>query len=116
MQTLPLNESGQVFLDGSGNGFVALGPSYTAQTWIPTQLTVSITPPNPATFIEPQFKYYRGVAGPTNVLGGTYTGSNDSTDISGIVINPGEKIYGVWTGGSPNVLAVMTLQGTMQIP
>jgi len=111
--TLPLAESGQVTLDGSGNGFVALGPLYTAQTWVPSQLTVSITPP-PA--IEPQFKYYRGTAGPTSILGGTYTGSNDSTDISGITLNPGEKIYGVWLGGSPGVLAVMTLFGEMHIP
>lgn len=112
-QTLPLNEQGQVTLDGSGNGFVALGPAYTAQTWIPSQLTVTVIP-TPA--IEPTFKYYRGTAGPTNILGGTYTGSNDSTDISGVVLNPGEKIYGVWTGSSPGGVAVMAIQGQMQIP
>jgi hypothetical protein len=111
--TVPLNESGQVTLDGSGNGFVALGPLYTAQTWVPTQLNVNA---NVAPLIEPTFKYYRGTAGPSNYLGGTYTGSNDSTDISGITINPGEKIYGVWSGGSPGTLMAMTLQGTINIP
>ena len=114
MQELPLNEQGTVTLDGTGSGFIALGPSYTAQTWKPLQLNVLITP-QPTN--EPVFKYYRGTAGPTSFLGGTYTGSNDSTDVRGVVLNPGEKIYGVWTGqGTPGGVASMTIQGTMEIP
>lgn len=114
MQELPLNEQGTVTLDANGSGFIALGPSYTAQTWIPTQLTVLVTP---APANEPVFKYYRGTAGPTSILGGTYTGSNDTTDINGIELNPGEKIYGVWTGqGTPGGVASMVINGRMRVP
>jgi len=113
-QTLPLNEQATVTLDGTGSGFVALGPTYTMQTWKPRQLNVLVSP---APLNEPTFKYYRGTAGPTSFLGGTYTGSNDSTDVVGVVLNPGEKIFGVWTGtGTAGGVASMTVQGDMEIP
>jgi hypothetical protein len=114
MATLPLDEQGVVTLDGTGSGFVALGPAYSYQTWIPTQLNVQVSP---SPLNEPTFKYYRGTSGPTSFLGGTYTGSNDSTDIRGLTLHPGEKIFGVWTGtGTAGGVASMSIQGTKEIP
>lgn len=114
MPTLPLDESAQVILDGTGSGFVALGPLYTMQTWMPDQLAVLVTP-SPAN--EPTFRFYRGTSGPSSFIDGTYTGSNDTTDLRGVVLNSGEKIYGVWTGfGTAGGVASMTLRGQKVIP
>lgn len=113
MTTLPLDESKQITLDGSGNGAVTIGPSYSYQTWIPTQINVLVTSNNK----EPQFKYYRGsTVGLTNFLGGTYTGSNDQSDISGQILQPGEVFLCVWTGGDPGAIASVGLNGTKEIP
>lgn len=112
-QTLPLDEFGQVTLDGSGNGAVRIGPLYSYQTWKPTQINVVVS----TNTKEPVFKYYRGTsAGGANFLGGTYTGSNDSSDISGQILHPGESFFCQWTGGDAGALATVTLNGTKEIP
>jgi hypothetical protein len=106
-----LNESAQVILDGSGNGALTIGPQYSAQTWIPTMVGCQVTSNN----LEPGFKFYRGrSAGPGNYINGTSTGSNDSTDISGVILHPGETLYCVWTAGDPGAIASVTLNGQIQ--
>lgn len=112
-QTLPLDESTQIVLDASGNGAVTIGPSYSYQIWKPTQINVLVS----SNQKEPVFKYYRGSSiGLTNYLGGTYTGSNDQSDISGQILQPGEVFLCVWTGGDPGALASVGLNGTKEIP
>lgn len=110
MTSTVLNESAQVTLDGSGNGALAIGPTNSAQTWIPTQINVNVT----TNTKEPVFKYYRGRSvGNLSYLGGTYTGSNDSSDINGQILHPGETFYCVWTAGDPGAIASVSLNGTM---
>jgi len=110
---IDLDESAQVTLDGSGNGAVAIGPSYSYQTWYPTQINVLVT----SNVKEPVFKYYRGrTAGQLNYLGGTYTGSNDSSDINGQTLHPGDTFYCVWTGGDAGAVASVSLSGTKEVP
>lgn len=105
-----LYESAQIVLDGSGNGAVSIGPSNSAQTWTPTQINVQVT----SNVKEPLFKYYKGrTAGNLNYLGGTSTGSNDQSDISGQILYPGESFYCVWTNGDAGATASVSLNGTM---
>jgi len=112
-ETLPLDEFAQVQLNGSGNGAVTIGPSNSYQKWIPTQINVQVS----SNTSEPVFKYYRGrTAGGANFLGGTNTGSNDQSDISGQILQPGEVFLCAWTGGDPNAIASVTLNGTKEIP
>lgn len=111
MTTTILNESAQVTLDGSGNGALTIGPLYSAQTWIPTQINVQVT----TDVKEPVFKYYRGRSvGNLAYLGGTNTGSNDNSDINGQTLHPGETFYCVWTGGDAGAIASVSLNGTME--
>jgi hypothetical protein len=113
MATLPLDESRQITLDGSGNGAVTIGPTYSYQTWTPSQINVQVT----SNLSEPVFKYYRGASiGNTNYLGGTYTGSNDQSVVSGQILQPGEVFLCVWTGGDPGAVASVNLNGTKDIP
>jgi hypothetical protein len=106
-----LDEALQITLDSNGNGALAIGPYNSAQTWIPTQINVQVT----SNVKEPGFKYYRGrSAGITNYLGGTTTGSNDQSVISGQILHPGETFYCVWTAGDAGAIASVSLNGTMR--
>lgn len=111
MPTSPLDESRQTVLDGSGNGALTIGPVNAAQTWIPSMLGVQVS----SNTNEPLFKFYRGrSAGPTSYIGGTSTGSNDNTDIQGIILHPGETFFCVWTGGDAGAVASVSLNGQLQ--
>lgn len=118
MPQVILNEAGQTTLDGSGNGAVTIGPSNSYQTWKPTGISVQVITTTGTIVKEPVFKYYRGrSAGPLNFLGGTFTGSNDSSDIpAGQILHPGETFYCVWTGGDAGATASVILSGTMDVP
>ena len=110
---LPLDEGFQTVLDGSGNATIVIGPSYTYQTWYPNRISVNVT----SNVKEPVFKYYRGrTVGNINYLDGTYTGSNDSSAVLGIVLHPGETLLCQWTGGDAGAIATVTLGGEKEIP
>lgn len=106
---LPLNESVSVALDGSGNGTVRLGPSNASQQWVPSNLACSVT----SNTSEPIFVAYNGSVSNANRIGGTYTGSNDNTDVNGVTLYPGSVVTGVWTNGDPGATATMSLQGAV---
>jgi membrane peptidoglycan carboxypeptidase len=107
----PLNEIAQVVLDGSGNGTVTMGPTNAFQCWKPSNAACAVS----TNVKEPTFTLYSGRAGSNaNRYGGTYTGSNDNTDISGMVLYPGSVVTGVWTGGDVGGLATLTLSGDVE--
>lgn len=110
-QTLPLLESAQVTLDGSGNGAIIIGPQYAMQKWIPTGVSCQTT----TNVSEPVFKVYHGKSSGAQLLDGTYTGSNDSTTMGNIFIYHGDALYCAWTGGDPGAIASVTISGTMEI-
>jgi hypothetical protein len=104
---LPLNESASVVLDGSGGGTVRLGPSNASQQWVPTNAACSVS----TNVSEPIFVLYNGNASNANRVGGTYTGSNDNTDVNGVTLYPGSVFTGVWTNGDPGATATLSVQG-----
>lgn len=106
---LPLNESATVVLNGSGGGTVALGPTNASQQWVPSNAACSVT----SNTSEPIFVLYNGSAGNANRIGGTYTGSNDNTDVSGVTLYPGSVLTGVWTNGDPGATATLSIQGAV---
>lgn len=104
---LPLNESATTVLDGTGSGVVRVGPSNSSQQWVPTNAACSTT----TNVSEPIFVLYNGTPSNANRIGGTYTGSNDNTDVSGVTLYPGSVLTGVWTGGDPGATATLSIQG-----
>jgi hypothetical protein len=111
-QTLPLLEQNSVILNGAGNGAIIFQPQYTDQKWMPTGVSCQTT----TNVKEPIFKIYHGKSAGAALLDGTYTGSNDSTQIQNIIIYPGDGVYCAWTGGDAGAVASATISGTMEIP
>lgn len=112
-QSVPLQVSGSVVLDGSGGGSVQLGPQIAGTSWQPTAAGVLVAPVS--TTVVSNFKLYNGAAQPQNFIGGTYTGDNNSAGLA-VTLYPGQVLTGVWTGGNPGATATLTLSGTQTIP
>lgn len=113
MGSITLNVSASTTLNGSGNGTVSLGPAIPGVTWYPATAAVIVNPVSGS--VVSQFFLYQGPAGSTNFLGGTYTGDNNSTDVS-VTLYTGQILTGVWTGGNPGATATLSLSGTQTVP
>lgn len=108
---LPLSEAAQVTLDASGNGLVFLGPNNAAQVWKPSSAACRVS----SNIKEPQFYLYNGrTTDPSRQIGGTWTGSNDSTDLNGIVLYPGSVLTGQWLGGDVGATGTLSLVGDVE--
>lgn len=106
-----LNRSGSVQLDINGNGTVTLRPDV-GQWWAPKFVRVStLIQQTPVAYCV----VYHGavtVKNQTTFLDDTFLGNGDSSSIvSGTVVQFGEAITAVWTGGNPGDTAVLTLYG-----
>jgi hypothetical protein len=112
-QSVPLQVSVSVVLDGSGNGTVQAGPQVAGVSWQPAAAGVLVSPVS--TTVVSLFKLYLGQAQPQNFLGGSYTGDNNSAGLA-VTLYPGQVITGTWTGGNPGATATLTLSGTQTIP
>lgn len=111
-RTVALLASGQVTLNGSGNGQVTLGPSIPGDSWNPSGGACLVSSDN----ATPQFQCYLNVVGPGTFIGGSQTGNNDTCAVGGLTLYTGMAIIGVWTGGDPGATATFNLSGTRTIP
>jgi hypothetical protein len=104
-----LEEALSVVLDASGNGTVEFLIPY-SQRWAITRITVSTViqiPPIPRALV------YRNSIIASAIVDGTYTGTLDTSDITGgLVFEGGEKILVRWTGGTVGDTATASLGGT----
>jgi hypothetical protein len=112
-QTVPLNESVPIVLDGSGNGTARLGPASHGEAWHPDTTSVKAS----SNTNEAQCRIYAGDS-PTdrNFIDGTLSGSTgDSTDrVNGPIRMP-NAVFAVWSGGDPTATATLRVQGTKDI-
>ena len=113
---LPLDETAQVTLDGSGAGTARLGPSAPGHVWRPTLASVKVaTNTDEATCLV----YAGPSATDAYFTDGTFSGSSgDATDrVTGKVLNPGRGwIWAVWSGGDAGATATLIVSGTKDIP
>ena len=110
--SVPLNTSGNVVLDGSGNGIVTLGPNV-GQRW---QLNSAAVRTSTATLF-PTCKVYMGSGATIDAefVDGTYSGNQDSTDrVSGLRLGPNQKITAFWQGGDVGATATLSIIGTLE--
>lgn len=104
MGILQLDEVANTVLNGAGNGSVTLSPATSRQVWNVTNVAVSgsssVNIPTAVVSL-----------GSTN-LGGTYSGTNDSDDVS-VTVWPGQQLKVTWTGGDAGASASAYVYGTI---
>lgn len=108
---ISLNTGGTITLDANGGGQVALGPNIPGVAW---NVTTVATSGSSMTNI-PTLQVYSPVVAPNYLLGGTYSGTLDSDDIS-ITVWYGQQIVGVYAGGDPGASATLSINGTASVP
>ena len=113
-RSVPLSVSVSVTLNGAGGGQVQAGPALPGVSWLPVTVAILVQPAS-ATVVS-SFLLYNGPAQPANFIGGTYTGDNNSNDVTCPPMYAGDVLTGVWKGGNPGAIATMTVTGTQNIP
>jgi hypothetical protein len=106
-----LDTSSAVTLNGSGNGSVTLQNGKPFQTLKVKKVSVSVT----TDVLQPVAKVYLGSVSPGNLLDGTETGANDSSDIDATLM-PGEYLTVEWTGGDSGAIATASFYGDVEDP
>lgn len=113
---IALNESGQVTLDGSGNGTVKISPDGPHEQWYPASVSVKAT----TNTNEATCKIYVGSQSvDSNFVDGTFSGSSgDSSDrVAGYIIGKRQSQYiiAVWAGGDAGATATLSVVGTKEL-
>lgn len=101
-RTIPLLVDIATTLNASGAGEVSLKPPQYNQTWKVSLAAVSVS----SAVLEPECRLYQD----GRFIGGTYSGSLDSTDLN-VTLQSNQSIKAVWTGGDTGATATLTLQG-----
>lgn len=112
MGTYPLQASGSVTLDASGNGRVILGPNIPGVAWTPSGGTCQTS----TGVLTPVFNVYLNSVSPGNNQGGSQTGNNDSFVMDGVTLYTGMTLIGVWTGGDSGATGTFNLSGSVTAP
>lgn len=103
MPTQQFPKALSVVLDASGVGTVALYPN--GGDWVVTNTAVSVS----SAVSQPVAKLYRTVVASVNLIEGSDTGANDSSDTR-IVLRQNESLLCQWTGGDAGAQATMVCQ------
>jgi len=113
--TVSLSTSAAVILDASGNGTAQIGPAGMREHWILASLAVKTNQAPAAIVKEAQCKIYCGAdASDPNFAGGTLSGSTGDTtsDVAGQVLDCGEYVWAVWTGGDAGAQGRVVVTGS----
>ena len=102
---------GTATVSGAGSATVSVGPSGTGTRWYPKKGDIDTTTgANDAStcqiFIGPSV-----VANDQLGAGQSYLGGGDTFGLSGEMLQPGEFVTAVWTGGKPGDTATLRVTG-----
>ena len=103
-----LTTSGQVKLDGSGNGQVVFKTHNANQSWLVENIAVQTnitTAPVPVCGI-----YLNTPSSAGNQQGATWSGNRANASAK-IIMGPCDQLFVVWTGGNPGDMATCSLLG-----
>lgn len=93
MPKTPLYQSGSATADANGTATVMLGPLRAFEIWEITGSSVT----NSSTTADPKCIVYRNHVAPSNIVGSTYSGRQDSGPANERLMS-GEKLIAQWTG------------------
>jgi hypothetical protein len=102
---------GQTVLDSNGYGSATVTPNRGTFTVSMSSVSVSFSDGTPLAF-EPVAKVYLAVVGDSGFVEGSFSGASDTSD-SSYVVNQGEPLTCVWTGGDPGANATFRVTGTV---
>ncbi len=104
--------SGNVTLDGSGNGILRFAPAGTR--WRLVNVSVKAS----SAVLEATATLYKGFVGDQYRIEGTSAGSTgDTTQLDNpITLNDGEAFWVVWIGGDPGAVATAVILGQQSVP
>lgn len=106
---IPLNDSGSVVLDASGNGMASTGPTAQGETWAAGFVAAVHCSSNAA---EAQCRLYAGGgASPAYFIGGTVFGSTGDSSSDTPQMQVGQQVFAVWQGGDPGATAYLSING-----
>ena len=106
MITTQLNTGGSATVPASGTRTVTIGPNG-IETWQISTIAVTAS----SATSEPTAKVYVDSVDPIHFIGGTFTGSNDSSDQS-VVLLQGQKLICVWTLADVGATVTLSVYGT----
>lgn len=99
--------AGDVTLDATGRGELALPSPPVGYEWLVSQMAVSST-----SAAVPICKVYRGAEMPSTFVAGTASGNGDTNDLAEpLTMHAGEYLTFVWEGGTPGALATARIEG-----
>lgn len=118
----PTNGSGGVVYTGSiagqgGGGQIQDGPASPGELWRPSLVSVSCSAT--VTTGTCQANIYAGAGiGQGTFVDGTFSGdTGDTSDaIGGRVLQPGQSVFVVWSGGVPGSTATAVISGQREVP
>ncbi len=116
-RTVSLAASASVVLDSNGNGTAEVGPSLPGEVWSPGSTSITCGGQIPTTGTPTLFIYAGNGISNSTFIDSTYnvTGASSSM-ISGKQLYPGQLVFAVWSGGPPDELATLAVNGTRQVP
>jgi hypothetical protein len=104
-----LNESASVTLSAAGAGSVRIGPNNPLQIWHITRIAVYVAPASAI----PIANVYIGTISPGGLVGGSFSGSNDSSDVD-LTLWPGQFLTVDWSGADASAVATVSLYGEIR--
>lgn len=93
MSEVPLRESASATVDSSGRARAVVQPMRAFERWDITRVTVACT----STSLVPTCRIYRSSEAPSNLIEGTFSGNQDSSDTQ-TMLETGESLIAVWEG------------------
>jgi len=106
-----LEETAVVTLGATGAGQVQLAPGGAREKWTINYVSVSMTNTIPNSVNVAQMVLYRSSAQPGNQLSGTSFANMDADSQSVYVLNMGEPVVFVFTGGDPASIGHVHIEG-----
>jgi hypothetical protein len=105
----PFTQPVQVTLDGTGAGQVVIGPA--GFDWLVRRTSVKTS----TAVKQPTATLYRGGVSDAAFLEGSFSGANDASDTVHLM-QPGELLYCVWSGGDAGARATLVVSGLAYPP